>query len=95
MNLLVVVALVIKHELPFNYPSESIEAMILQSPGSEIIVLGYFNVHNSDWLCYSSNITNPAGRDADAFSIVNDLTQVISEPTHILVVQRKFSSQYL
>ena len=29
------------------------------------------------------NITNPAGRDAEAFAIVNDMTQLISEPTRI------------
>ena len=50
-------------------------------PRSEIIVLGDSSVHNSDWLSYSSNITNPVGRDAEAFAIINDLTLVISEPT--------------
>ena len=63
--------------------SKSIETITLQSPRSEIIVLGDFNIHNSDWLSYSSNVTNPAGREAEAFSIVNDLTQVISEPTRV------------
>ena len=47
------------------------------------IVLGDFNIHNSNWLSYSSNVTNPAGREAEAFAIVNDLTQVISEPTRV------------
>ena len=42
-----------------------------------------FNIHNSDWLSYSSNVTNPAGREAEAFAIVNDLTQVILEPTRV------------
>ena len=40
----------------------------LQSPRSEIIVLGDFNVHNSDWLSYSSNVSNHAGRGAEAFA---------------------------
>ena len=52
----------------------------LQSPCSEIIFLGDFNVHNSDWLTYSSNVTITAGRDAEAFAIVNDLTQVTVNP---------------
>ena len=71
------------HELLFDYPSKSIETITLQSPRSEILVLGVFNVHNSDWISYSSNVTNPAGREAEAFAIVNDLTQVISEPTRV------------
>ena len=70
------------HELLLDHLSKSIETIALQSPLFEIIVLGDFNVHNSDWLSYSSNVTNPGGRDAEAFAIVNDLTQVISKPTH-------------
>ena len=69
------------HELLFDHLSKSIETITLQSPRSEIIVLGDFNIHNSGWLPYSSNVTNPAGREAEAFAIVNDLTQIISEPT--------------
>ena len=36
-----------------------------------------------DWLPFPSNVTKPAGRDAEAFAIVNYLTQVISEPTRV------------
>ena len=32
---------------------------------------------------FSSNVTNPLGREAEAFSTVNYLTQVISEPTRV------------
>ena len=71
------------HELLFDHLSKSIETITLQSPRSEIIVLGDFNVHNSVWLSYSSNVTNPAGLEAEAFAIVNDLTQIISEPTRV------------
>ena len=71
------------HDVLFNHLSNSIETITLQSPRSEIIVLGNFNVHNSDWLTFSSNVTNPAGREAEAFAIINDLTQVISEPTRV------------
>ena len=69
--------------LLFDHLSKSIDAITLQSPCSEIIILGGFNFHNSDWLIYSSNITNPAGHHAEAFAIVNDLTQLFSEPTRI------------
>ena len=71
------------HELLFDHLSKSIETITLQSPHSEIIVLGDFNIHNSDWLSYSSNFTNPVGREAEAFDIVNDLTQVVLEPTRV------------
>ena len=67
------------HELLFDNLSKSIETITLQSPRSEIIVLGDLNIHNFGWLSYSSNVTNPAGRTAEAFAIVNDLTQVISD----------------
>ena len=36
-----------------------------------------------DWLPFPSKVTKPAGRDAEAFAIVNDLTQVISEPKSV------------
>ena len=71
------------HELLFDHLSKSIETITLQSPRSEMVVLGDFNVYNSDWLSYSSNVTNPASPDAEAFAIVNDLTQVISEPKRV------------
>ena len=61
------------------------EIITLQSPRPEIIILGDFNVHNSVSLTYSSNVTNPAGRDTEAFDIVNDLVQVISEATRIIL----------
>ena len=72
------------HEILFYHLSKSIETITLQSPRSEIIVLGDFNIQNSDWLSYSSNVTIPAGRETDAFAIVNDLTHVIAEPTRVL-----------
>ena len=56
----------------------------LQSPRSEITILGDLNVYNPNWLTHFSNITTPAGRDAEAFGIVNDLSQMISETTRIL-----------
>ena len=71
------------HELLFDHLPKSIEAITLQSSRYEIIVLDDFNVHNFDWLSYSSNVTNTAGREAEAFAIFNDLTQVISEPKRI------------
>ena len=70
-------------ELLFDHLSKSIETINLESPRSEIIILSDFNIHNSDWLSYSSNVTNRAGREAEAFAIVNDLRHVISEPIRV------------
>ena len=53
------------------------------SPRSEITILGEINDHDRNWLTHSPHITNPAGRDAEAFAIVNNLSQLISEPTRI------------
>ena len=72
------------HELLFDHLSKSIETITLQSPRSEVIVLGDFNIHNSEWLAISFNFTNPACRDAETFAIVNDLAQVISGATLVL-----------
>ena len=48
------------HELLFDHLSKSIDAIILHSPRSEMIILGDFNVHNPDWLAHSSHFTSPA-----------------------------------
>ena len=71
------------HELLFDHLSKTIDTITLHSPRSEIIILGDFNVFNPHWLTHSPHITSPAGRDAEAFAIVNDLSQLISEPTRI------------
>ena len=71
------------HELLFDHISKTIDTITLQSPCSEITVLGDFNVYNPNWLTHSPHITSPAGRDAEAFAIANNLSQLISEPTHI------------
>ena len=71
------------HELLFDYLSKTIDTITLQSQHSEITVLGDFNVYNPNWLTHSPHITSPDGHDAEAFAIVNDLSQLISEPTRI------------
>ena len=71
------------YQLLFDYLSKSIDTITLQSPRSEITNRGDFNVYNPSWLTNSSHITSPVGHDAEAFAIVNDLSQLISEPTCI------------
>ena len=68
-------------ELLFDHLSKTIDIITLQSPRSEITNLGDFNVYSRNWLTHSPHITSPAGRNAEAFAIVNDLSQLISEPT--------------
>ena len=69
------------HELLFDHLYKTIDTITLQSPCSEFTILGDFNVCNPNWLSHSPHITSPAGCDAEAFAIVNDLSQLISEPT--------------
>ena len=57
------------HELLFDHLSKTIDTITLQSPSSEITVLGVLNVYNPNWLTHSPHITSPAGRDAEAFAI--------------------------
>ena len=71
------------YELLFNHLSKKMGIITFPSPRSEIIILGDFNVYNSNWLTYSPHITSPAAHDAEDFPIVNDLSQLISEPTRI------------
>ena len=71
------------HELLFDHLSKKIDTIALQSTCSEITGPGDFNVYNPSWLAHSPHITSPAGRDAEAFAIVNDLSQLVSEPTCI------------
>ena len=71
------------HELLFDHLSTSFDTITLHSPCSEIVILDGFDVHNPGWLTHSSHITSPAGCDAEAFTIVNYLSQLVSEPTRI------------
>ena len=68
------------NELLFDHQSKTIETITLQSPRSEITILGDFNVYNPNWLTHSPHIGSPAGRDAETFAIANDLSQFISYP---------------
>ena len=67
------------HEILLGHLFKRIDTITLQSPHSEITVLGDLTVYNTNWLTHSLHITSPAGRDAEAFAIVNDLSQLISE----------------
>ena len=47
------------HELLFDHLSKTIDTITLQSPRSEITILGDFNVDNPNWLTHSPHISLP------------------------------------
>ncbi|KAA5578488.1 hypothetical protein F3G14_18890, partial [Acinetobacter baumannii] len=59
----------------------STDRILEQIPTAEIVVLGDFNAHHSDWL--GSTRTDHAGRSAHDFAISNGLTQMVPSPTRV------------
>ena len=51
-------------------------------PSANVFLLRDFNVHHKDWLIYSGGIDRPSELCYN-FSISNDLTQMVTFPTHI------------
>ena len=66
----------------FELLSDSVDEIIRLSPNAEIVFAGDFNVHNVPWLHFS-NRTDPAGLCVESFAVLNDLSQLVSEPTRI------------
>ena len=66
--------------------SNSISSILARCPQSEIVVAGDFNVHNIDWLEFSSH-TSSEGQDVELFAELNQLTQLVKDPTHISCVE--------
>ena len=62
--------------------SDSIDSAISQHPSAQVMVFGDFNVHHKEWLTHSRNIDIP-GIVIHNFSISQDLTEIVSSPTHI------------
>ena len=65
----------------FQYLSTCHESLLTSHPHAEILFLGDFNVHHTDWL--SSTHTDLGGREAFEFSVLHDLEQIIHQPTRI------------
>ena len=65
----------------FDYLNSCHETVTSSHPQAEILYLGDFNVHHREWL--NSSHTDSGGIEALTFSILNDLEQIISQPTHI------------
>lgn len=51
----------------FEYISQPVDTIKSNHLTTEVIVLGEFNVHNSDWL--SSSETDPQGRAAESLEL--------------------------
>ncbi|KAL3274774.1 hypothetical protein HHI36_019559 [Cryptolaemus montrouzieri] len=66
----------------FQYLGDKVDSIQTHHPVAEIIVLGDFNVHNTNWLRHS-NRTDDAGRPAEILAISHILTQLVYEPTRI------------
>ena len=65
----------------FRHLNEACEHLLSKYPSSEIMLLGNFNVHHEEWL--QSTRTDDAGRELEAFAIINDLQQLVTSPTRI------------
>ncbi len=66
----------------FDQLNTCVESMLQSSPSSEIIIVGDFNVHNTDWLACSSH-TDQAGIAAEIFAITNSLSQLVDVSTRM------------
>ena len=66
----------------FDSISSNIDEVLLINPSANVFVFGDFNVHQKDWLTYSSGTDRP-GELWYHFSISNDLSQIRNFPTRI------------
>ena len=70
------------NHLPFfQYLTTCHESLQTSHPNAEILYIGDFNVHHTEWL--SSNHTDMGGREAYNFSLLHDLEQIIQQPTRV------------
>ena len=65
----------------FDYLSMSRESLLTSHPQAEVLILGDFNVHHTEWL--SSTTTDVGGNEARFFSIINEMEQIIKQPTRV------------
>ena len=65
----------------FQYLSSCHESLQISHPRAEVLYLGDFNVHHTEWL--SSTHTDLGGNEAYSFSILHDLEQIIKHPTRV------------
>ena len=62
--------------------SDNIDKILLDHPSANIFVCGDFNAHNIDWIPNDWK-TDDAGKNCEAFSVSQGLTQMVDFITHI------------
>jgi len=62
--------------------SDTINKILEKNPECEIAVAGDFNVHNKNWLHFSSH-NSPEGKQVELFSNLFQLSQLVKSPTRI------------
>ena len=65
----------------FNYLTLCHESVLISHPRAEILYIGDFNVHHTEWL--GSTHTDVGGIEAHSFSILHDLEQIIKHLTYV------------
>ncbi|MEO1669153.1 MAG: hypothetical protein AAFU54_31320, partial [Chloroflexota bacterium] len=65
----------------FQYLTSCHESLQTSLPHAEILYIRDFNVHHTQWL--NSGTTDGGGNEALAFSISNELEQIIQHPTRV------------
>ena len=65
----------------FDYLSSCHESLQSSHPQAEILYIGDFNIHHTEWL--NSSRTDFGGREAYSFSILHELEQIIKQPTRV------------
>ena len=66
----------------FYSVSSNIDEVLTINPSANALVFRDFNIHHKNWLTYSSG-TDRSGELCYNFSISNDFTQMVNNPTHI------------
>ena len=67
---------------PLDSILSNIDEVLSINPSANVFVFGGFNVHQKDWLTYSSGTDRPDDLCYN-FSVSNDLTQLVNIPTRI------------
>ena len=65
----------------FEYLTSCHESLLTSHPHAEVLYIGDFNVHHTDWL--KSTHTDVGGIEGFQFSISNELEQIIKHPTRV------------
>ena len=65
----------------FEYFTSCHKSFLASHPHTEVLYIGDFNVHHTDWL--QSTRTDVGGIEAFHFSISNELEQIIKHPTRV------------